>query len=183
MSKGRRGFTIVELLVVVSIISILLTLVFTGISGSMADARERHAEALCQAVQSGLASYYAQKQEWPGQLGGYVESGNFPGGRTDTYTLSANEVRAMVKALVDEAKDGNTLMDISGLYVSSDPGEPGGKAHGLDFISAVRGTKKSGRRMSTANMYFGYPDRATGRFRRFKMTYSIPTDSIRVSVQ
>ena len=180
---NKRGFTIIELLVVITIISILLTLVFTGISGSMADARARHAEALCQAVQSGLASYYAQKQEWPGNLGGYVESGNFPGNRTDTYTLTASEVREMVKALVDEAKDGNTLMDISGLYVSSDPGESGGKAHGLDFISAVRGTKKSGRRMTTANMYFGYPDKETGRFRRFRMTYSIPTDSVRVTVQ
>ena len=179
----RKGFTIVELLVVIAVISILMTLVFSGVTGAMADARARQAAALCQAVQSGLTAYYAQKQEWPGNLGKRVENGDFPGKDPNTYELTASEVREMVKELVDEAKKGNPLMDISGLIVSTDPGEPGGKGYGLDFISAVRGTRKSGRKMTTSSMYFGYLDKDTARFRRFKMVYSIPTDMISVSTQ
>ena len=89
----------------------------------------------------------------------------------------------MVKALVDETKKGNPMMDISGLFVSRDPGEKNGKGSGLDFMSAIRGTKRSKKKMNTSEMYFGYPDRDTGRFRRFKMVYSIPTDQLSVSMQ
>ena len=101
----------------------------------------------------------------------------------DKYVLTAEEVRQMVKALVDEAKLGNPLMDISGLFVSRDPGERGSKGFGLDFFDAVHGTKQSHTRMSTSEMYFGYPDPSTGRFRRFKMVYSIPTDKLTVMQQ
>lgn len=181
-SAHRRGFTIIEMLMVIAVISVLMTLVFSGISGVMSDARARQTEALCQAVQSGLTAYYAQKQKWPGGLGGKVENGNFSGSG-EQYELEATEVRAMVKALVDEARDGNSLMDISGLFVSESDGEPGCKGFGVDFLSAVRGTKKTGHRISVGNMYFGYPDKDSGRFRRFKMVYSLPSDSISVSMQ
>jgi hypothetical protein len=53
----------------------------------------------------------------------------------------------------------------------------------MDFISAVRGTKQHPKKMKTAEMYYGYPDPATGAFRRFKMTYSISADKLRVSKQ
>ena len=53
----------------------------------------------------------------------------------------------------------------------------------MDFRDAVRGTKKSPRKMSVAEMYFGYPDPSTGYFLRFKMVYSIPTDQFSVTKQ
>ena len=190
--RKSPGFTIVEMMVAIAIIAVLLTLVFTAVRGAMAEARERHAEALCRTVEAGLAAYHAQYDEWPGSFGGYVKSDNIPnrGNRegfdgvhdANKVVLEANEVREMVRALVDEAKKGNPLMDISGLYVSRDSGE-NGKSYGMDFLSAVRGTKQSQRKMNTAEMYFGYPDKATGRFRRFKMVYSVPSDSLSVTVQ
>lgn len=180
-------------MVVVAIISILMTLVFSAVKGSMATARDRRTDATCNAVQAGLAAYRAQYDQWPGQLGGYVKSDNFPGrsntenpdGQNDPnkYVLTAAEVREMVKALVDEAKKGNPLIDVSGLYVSRSPGEAGEKAYGMDFTTAVRGSSRSRRRMTTSEMYFGYPDHSSGRFRRFKMIYSIPTDSLSVGRQ
>lgn len=187
-----RGFTIVELMVVVAVIAILLTLAFSAIRGALADAREKRAEALCRTVQSGLEAYHAQYDEWPGRLGGYVKGESIPDrpnregpGYThdpNKLVLEAGEVREMVKALVDEAKKGNPLMDISGLFVSRDPGESG-RGFGLDFMSAVRGTSQSQKRMSTSEMYFGYPVKSTGKFRRFKMVYSVPSDALSVTVQ
>jgi len=190
--KTRRAYTIVELLMVVSVISILLTLIFKGVSGSMADARARRTEALCHLVQSGLAAYNAQYGKWPSALQGHVDSGSFPGPNTEgisgkddpeVYVLKDDEVRSMVKALVDEAKSGNALLDISGLFVSRDRGERDGRGFGLDFVSAIRGTTRSRRKMSTSEMYFGYPEASSGHFRRFKMVYSIATDVLTVTTQ
>lgn len=189
----KKGFTIVELLMVITVISILMTLVFASVKGSMSEARARHADALCRAVQSGLAAYHAQYDEWPEPLGSWVKNDSIPDrpnresedGQHDPskLVLEAAEVRQMVKALVDEAKKGNPLMDISGLYVSRDAGEGGGKGYGLSFTDAVRGTSKSRRKMNTGEMHFGYPDAGTGKFRRFKMVYSIPADGVTVRTQ
>ena len=188
----KRGFTIVELLVVVTVIAVLMGIVTTAASGAMAASRERRAQMLCSLVQTALATYHAQKGEWPEPLGGKVRSGSYSSsnnegidGNTDTdkYVLEPDEVRKMVKALVDETKKGNPMMDISGLFVSRDPGEAGSKGRGMDFMAAIRGTRQSKKKMSTSEMFFGYPDKDTGRFRRFKMVYSIPTDFLAVSVQ
>ena len=54
---------------------------------------------------------------------------------------------------------------------------------GLDFMDAVRGTKRSPKRMKLAEMHFGYPETDSGYFRRFKVVYSIPTDEMKVSKQ
>lgn len=185
----RRGFTIVEMMVVVTIISILLGITFVAVNSAMRSARQHQADVLCQTVETGLATYYAQKDHWPDPLGGKVESGVYGGnGETDAtgqsdpdkYVLKSSEVRAMVKALVEEAKRGNPLLDISALFVSRDSGEMNGKGYGLDFMTAIRGNSRSKRKMSTSEMYYGYPDIDTGRFRRFKMIYSIPADAIQV---
>ena len=103
------------------------------------------------------------------------------------YVLSGTEVRSCVKALVDETKNGNPVMDISGLFVSRSQGEKNGhsvrKAYGMDFMSAIHGTRSSKKKMKTSEMYFGYPDPSTGYFLRFKIVYSIPTDTFSVTQQ
>lgn len=191
--KPRRGFTILELAVVMSVIAILLGIVTTAASGAIRQGRVRKAESLCTVVQAGLATYYAQKDRWPGSVGDKIASDSLgtrsneegTGGQTDVnqYILTASEVREMVKALVDEAKRGNPLMDISGLFVSRDAGEKGGHGLGLDFMDAIHGTRKSSKKMSTSEMNYGYPEAEHGYFRRFKIVYSIPTDEMKVSQQ
>ena len=184
-------------MVVVAIISILMTLIFSAVRGVIRSGRDSQADAACRMVQSGLDSYHAQEGEWPSPLNGMVESGSFGGandaagkaesvtgesGDTTKYVLKGEEVRQLVRALVDKAKEGNPLLDISGLYVSRTTGEADTKGYGLDFVSAIRGTKTSKRKMTLNEMYFGYPD-SNGHFRRFKMVYSIPTDSLSVGKQ
>jgi len=189
----KKAFTIVELMMVIAIIAILMGLVFTAASNSAKAGRRTRAQAACAAVQSGLASYYAQFGEWPGSLGSKIANGgirarnNEEGANEqsddDKYVLDGTEVREQVKALVDQAKEGNPLMDISGLFVSRFTGEKNTKGRGMDFMSAIRGTKQSQTKMKTAEMYFGYADPDSGLFRRFKMVYSIPADQISVSMQ
>ncbi|MBR4939055.1 MAG: type II secretion system protein [Kiritimatiellae bacterium] len=187
----KKGFTIVELLMVVGIIAVLMGIVTTAASESMKASRGRRADALCTLVQSGLAVYYAQKDEWPVNFngkGGSNQEGSNNNSDDNVYVLTGSEVRQCVKALVDEAKNGNPLIDVSGLWVSRSDGELRGNgvnrgAVGLDFMSAIRGTKQHPKKMKTAEMYFGYPDPDTGAFLRFKMTYSISADQLRVLKQ
>lgn len=189
----KKGFTIVELIMVIAIIGILLGIVTTAAANSIKQARARKADACCTIIKEGLATYNAQFGKWPGDIGDRIANGsigprsNEEGVRDqsdpDKYVLNANEIDSMIREMVREAKRGNPLMDISGLYVSRGAGEPGSRERGLDFMDAVRGTKRSPKRMKLAEMHFGYPETDSGYFRRFKVVYSIPTDEMKVSKQ
>lgn len=182
----RRGFTIVELMMVVGIIAVLMGIITTAASSSIRSSRSRKADVLCSVVQTALATYYEQKGEWPVSIsvGGSQQDGSGSNNDPDSVVLNAAQVRQCVKALVDEAKKNNPMMDVSGLFVSRSPGERNsGAAYGLDFMQAIRGTKQSQKKMKTAEMYFGYPETEHGWFRRFRMVYSVPGDSISVTKQ
>ena len=189
LNKGRgmrKGFTIVEMLVVLGVIAVLMGIVTTAASESIKASRSRRAEALCTLVQSGLAAYYAQHDEWPVSFRGKTNSndeGANGNSDDDKYVLNASEVRQCVKALIDAAKDGNPLVDISGLWVSRSAGEKGDRGYGMGFMDAVRGTKWSRKKMKVPEMYFGYPETNSGYFRRFKMVYSISADQLMVGKQ
>ena len=186
----KRAFTIIELLVVIAILGILMGIVTTAMAGAYRQSREHKANALCICVEQGLATYRAQKDKWPEPIGdgsGIGSQSNQEGANNQTdpnkYILSGSQVRQVCKALVDEAKKGNPLMDISGLYVSRDTGEPGRKGYGLDFADAIHGTQHSRKKMTTSEMYFGYPESSKGYFRRFKIVYVVPADEMKVGKQ
>lgn len=178
----KKGFTIVELLMVIGIIGVLLGIVTTAASSSVKMARARKAEALCSLVQTGLATYYAQKGKWPISFEG--KSGNtgdgYGGTAADKYELTGSEVRECVNALVEETRKKNPVIDVSGLFVSRADGEANCRAAGLDFMQAIHGTRKSSKKMKVAEMYFGYPTTEKGWFRRFRMQYSFPSDTMKV---
>ena len=62
----KKGFTIVELLMVVAILAVLLGIVTTAATASIRQARERRTQAVKQTLQNGIAAYRARKDEWPG---------------------------------------------------------------------------------------------------------------------
>lgn len=187
----KRGFTIVELMMVAGVIIVLMGIVTTAASQSIRASRSRRADALYSLVQAGFNAYYAQYDKWPGSIGERIASGSISSNgdneHPDVYVLSASEVRNCVKALVDETKKGTPVMDVSGLYVSRFDGEMSGdrvkKASGMDFMSAIHGTRASQKKMNTSEMYYGYPDSKTGYFVRFGIVYSIPTDQFTVMSQ
>lgn len=190
----KKAFTLIELMVVLAIIGILLGITVQTVSGQFQKSRDQKALALCAIVRQGIETYRAQKDRWPGTVGDKIASGevlsrdNEEGFENNTdynkYVLEPSEVRDMVKAIILEAvNNGNPMMDISALYVSTNPGEEGSKGFGMDFMDAVRGTESHPQRLSVDQMYFGYPETSHGYFRRFKIVYSVPTDSMEVSRQ
>lgn len=194
----KKGFTIVELMMVAGVIIVLMGIVTTAASQSIRASRSRRADALCSLVQAGFNAYYAQYDEWPGPIvrrkianGNFGSQGNKEGedstSDNNKYVLTGDEVRDCIRDLVDKTKKGTPVMDITGLYVSRSDGEMNGNkvksASGMDFMSAIHGTRTSRKKMSTLDMFYGYPDPSTGYFLRFKIVYSIPTDTFTVSKQ
>jgi len=190
----KKAFTLIELMVVLAIIGVLLGITVQTVSGQFKKSREQKAKALCAIVLQGIETYRAQKDRWPGSVGDRINSGdvlsrgNEEGFDDSTdynkYVLESAEVRDMVKAVVREAVDNsNPMMDISALYVSESPGEKHDRGYGMDFMDAVRGTETHPQKMSVDQMYFGYPETSNGYFRRFKIIYSVPTDSMEVTRQ
>ena len=187
----RRGFTIIELVMVIAILGILLGIVTTAASNSIKQARSRKAEACCRVVQAGFETYYAQKGHWPGGVESTItgDKRNSEGlnGKNDpdVFELDPRDVDAMMRDILTEYKKGNPCLDISGLFVSRHQGDKNSRDLGMDFMTAIRGTpkEKNGQRMLSSEMHFGYPEPEHGYFRHFKVVYSKPTDQMKVSMQ
>ena len=58
--KTKRGFTIIELMLVVGILAILITIVVVAASGVQKASREKRAIAMASALEQALGAYYAQ---------------------------------------------------------------------------------------------------------------------------
>ena len=70
---ARRGFTLVELLVVVAILGILGTIAIQNVTGHIAKTRVTAAEAGVRAIQAACTTYYIQHKKLPSSLDQLVE--------------------------------------------------------------------------------------------------------------
>jgi general secretion pathway protein G len=62
----RKGFTLIELVIVISIIAILSTMAFFGFSKAQASARDASRQQIMNQIRSSLERYYADNQYYPG---------------------------------------------------------------------------------------------------------------------
>lgn len=108
MQKGTRGFTIVEIAVVVVIISVLVTLVMLGFGRTQADTRDSVRTSRTSTIASALEKYYDRNGEYPScsqltQAGTVVASSVLQGvdsatlltpksGPTDTNSISCSDL-------------------------------------------------------------------------------------------
>jgi prepilin-type N-terminal cleavage/methylation domain-containing protein len=191
----KKAFTIVELLVVVAVIAVLMGIAGVAYSGAIKNGRAKRAQAMIVALQAAIDTYRARYDEWPPQsLDNKLSGGNLQLNvrsaenpdewDPNLYELSADEVasaiRQIVKVSAGQAKGrANPLVDISSLFVARSGGEKGGNTYGMDFWTAAKGDKRTDK-IPLASMIFGYPRKADNKFRRFRMIYSIPTDTITI---
>ena len=188
----RGGFTIVELLVVIAVMGVLMGIVTTAATASIRQARGRRIEAMKQALQAGIAAYYAKNDEWPKTLEAVSKNASLSEGemKQGYKILSDSEAEAVFRELIKESiKSGSTpYLDVNGLFVAKDA-PPSGReatrervARGRDFKSAAnRNDKRS--YISVDDMIVGYPRKKSGYFRRYRIYYNMRTDSISVHAQ
>lgn len=198
--KAKRGFTIVELLIVIAVILTLAGITVVAATGAISSARGKRCEAMRVMLEQGLATYYAQEGKWPDAIEKTINGAN-----ESVIKFDDNATDKIFQDLVGKAwgKGGgkhSMLLDATGLYVceasncgnsnkgcfdshrdSSDVAYCKGKGCrlGVDFGEAVK--KNAKRHIPLSNMAFGYPGPREGKFCRFHISYNTRTDSVTVS--
>lgn len=87
--KRNKGFTLVELLVVLAIISLLLTIALPRYFSSVDKSKEVALRENLQVLRSGIDKYYADKGEYPAALADLVTQRYFRKVPLDPLTESA----------------------------------------------------------------------------------------------
>lgn len=106
LKKSNKGFTIVELLIVIVVIGILALLVITTYSGIQAKARNAKRAADVLSIQTQLEAYFTQNSHYPSLT-------DMNTGTSATSNASSTWVTTNMKSL-----DQNALVDPSNVYSS-----------------------------------------------------------------
>ena len=103
-TNSRKAFTLVELLIVISIITVLTTMVTVGLLTAKGKAKIQITRALIAKIQSGLESYYAAYGDYPPTN----LADMYPGGSNGTN----NGIESVVYCLSNQDKGGPFLLGV-----------------------------------------------------------------------
>lgn len=190
MNRLKKGFTIVEMLMVIAVLAVLVGIVTTAATSAVRQSRDRRKDAMRQVLQNGIAVYYQQKGEWPTATLEGSDAKEEPLVCL-SYEQSQDVFRAIVRESVNESA-ANPLVDVSGLFVAElstfkpwykyAKGAETAKGHrvsGRNFKEATQTTAHS-KKLLLNQMAFGYADKETGYFRPYYVLYNTRTDSVEV---
>lgn len=149
----KKGFTLLELLVVIVVMGILATLVAGGASYALRVARAKRVTVSCATLKTAIFRYHSEYNEWPG--------GKTPSASASDKTVvykGAENAQVFGALRSDNAKDnpdGITFLDETAFYTPASDGEAmklseTSGAKPLVFVS------RSGRWSTKSGDYFYY---------------------------
>lgn len=178
----KKGFTIVELLMVIAILAVLLGIVTTAATASIRQSRERQAKAMQNTLQNGLAAYRARKGEWPGKLEDWADR---PSDKGTLGYLSNDDYNTVMHKLLSASSGKSSksrVMDPVGLAVIPTSGADG-KLDCMDFRTVTTKNNKHAKRMEPNEMTVVYPRTNDGKALRFVIEYNTESDEVTVMTQ
>ena len=196
--RKKRGFTIVEMLMVIAVLAVLMGIVSTAASSVIRKSRVRKNEALRSALQAGIATYCQQEGFWPPGKNGAIQKWSDNGldqkdRGAGVATLEDSEYDTLMNYLVTRCLNasGNKVMDVSGFTAvrksATSAKDEGGlpKCSGEDvksWVAKLKGGSTRGSAPQPNEMTFGYSSPDNGYFRRFAIKYNSESDSVTVEV-
>jgi prepilin-type N-terminal cleavage/methylation domain-containing protein len=173
--KRTLGFTILELLVVVSIMAVIATLATGAALKSMVQSRNKRVDTTVRVLEMALANFRAQENRWPDAFSS--SQGHMDGG--ESHWFHAKDNRLVFLDLYEGGKSGNMVyLDNSSLLASVDGAR-------MTLQDALFGNKeKKISKQDPARISLGYalpsnPDV----FCCFCVEYKAITDSVKVHRQ
>jgi prepilin-type N-terminal cleavage/methylation domain-containing protein len=177
----KRGFTIIELLMVIAILAVLLGIITTAATASIRQSRDRQAQAMKQTLQNGIAAYRVRKDKWPEKLEKWADQEH---DGTVGY-LSRGDYDKVIQEILRVSTGRNAknrVMDPVGLAVIP-ASESDGKVGCMDFRSVTTKNNKHAKRMEYNEMTVVYPKTDTGRAYRYVIEYNAESDEVTVMTQ
>lgn len=166
----RRGFTIVELLVVISIMAVVATLATGAVLKSVRQSRVRRVEMMAKSLESAIMSYRSLTGEWPCDFGTPDSVGASV--RRDgpefaeTKTFKDRENAEVFRKIFGEVKKGRPLLDTSSL---------------LTNVNGRRMTVREALERGATDIPVGYANPENQQqFVFFRVVYNFQTDMITV---
>ena len=175
----KRGFTIIELLMVIAILAVLLGIITTAATASIRQSRSRQTQAMKQTLQNGIAAYRTRADEWPKKLEDWAD-GN--GSKGKVGYLSNSDYDQVVQEVLKRSMGKyakNRVMDPVGLAVIP-ASEGDGKVSCMDFRTVTTKNNKHAKLMGYNEMTVVYPRTDTGKAYRYIIEYNTESDEVTV---
>jgi len=155
----RRGFTILELLMVISIMAVIATFATGAALKSIKNSRSKRADTMRQVLEMAIINYRAQENEWPFKIADLEQD------KTDSNIYWAKGAK---NAIVFR----KLLTSTSTVYLD-----------GSGLMTAVSGrmTVKTARENGLSDIPIGYPDPDNpNTFKYYNVKYLALTDTVKV---
>jgi len=113
--KGPRGFTLIELMIVVSIIGIMASIAVPNYQKSVIRAREAVLSDIIYTFRKAIDEYYADTGKYPDALSDLVDKGYLRGLPTDPFTKKNDTwVTVAPPVVLTEAVQGESVLSTAG---------------------------------------------------------------------
>lgn len=160
----RRGFTILELLVVISIMAIIATLAVGAASKSIKQSRSKRIDAMITSLEIALQNYRAQNNEWPFSISDLAQDRKDP---NLYWSHGVQNIEVFKKMYHGAAGPSRTVyLDASALFT---------------VVNGKRMTLRAALELRRVDAPLGYPvPNDTSKFAFFCVRYAPLTDTVKV---